>query len=107
MLDGRAVRERQLIQMKRADGVHKWAYHLSNWLIKCRAAHPFLFGFKPERPCFEKVSCGHQILGKLSLFGVRHHTVGPLHLSSLLQGTFPFTIAPATLTTEHLPHIAN
>ena len=29
MLDGRAVRERQLIQMKRADGVHKSACHLS------------------------------------------------------------------------------
>ena len=94
MLDGRAMRERQLIQMKRADGVHKSACHLSNWLVKRRAVHPFLFGFKPECPCFEKVSCGHEILGKLSMFGVRHHTVGLLHLSSLSQGTLQFMIAP-------------
>ena len=83
MLDERAVRERQLMQMKRADGVYKLACYLSNWLVKRRAAHPFLFGFKPKRPCFEKVSCSHEILGKLSMFGVRHHTVGLLHLSSL------------------------
>ena len=97
MLDGRAVRECQLIQMQRADGVHKWACYLSNWLVKRRAAHPFLFGFKPERPCFEKGSCGHEILGKLSMFGVCHHTVGLLHLSSLSQGILPFTIALATI----------
>ena len=86
MLNGRAVRERQLIQMKRADRVHKSACHLSNWLVKRRAAHPFLFGFKPERPCFEKVSCGHEILGGLSSYSGRHHTVGLLHLSSLSWG---------------------
>jgi len=62
MLNGRAVRERQLIQMKRTDRVHKSACHLSDWLVKCRAAYPFLFGFKPERPCFEKISRGHKIL---------------------------------------------
>ena len=94
MLDGRAVRERQLIQMKRADGVHKSACHLSNWLVKRCAAHPFLFGFKTERPCFKKISSGHRILGRLSSFSGRHHTVGLLHLSSLSQGTLPFTIVP-------------
>ena len=62
MLNGRALRERQLIEMKRTDGVHKSACDLSNWLVKRCFAHPFLFGFKSERPCFEKVSRGHKIL---------------------------------------------
>lgn len=83
MLDGRAMRERQLIQMKRADGVHKSACHLMNWLVKRCTAHPVLFGFKAERPCLEKVSCGHKILRRLSSYSGRHHTVGLLHLSSL------------------------
>ncbi len=46
--------ERQLIQMKRTDRVHKSACHLSNWLVKRRAAHPFLFGFKPGAPMFRE-----------------------------------------------------
>ena len=83
MLDRRAVRERQLIQMERADGVHKSACNMMNRLIKLGAAHPFLFGFKPERPCFEKISCGHRILGRWSSYSGRHHTVGLIHLSSL------------------------
>ena len=33
MLNGRAVWERQLIQMKRTDSVHKSACHLSDWLV--------------------------------------------------------------------------
>ena len=54
--------ERQLIEMKRTDSVHKSACHLSNRLVKRRTAHPFLFGFKQERPCFEQISCGHKIV---------------------------------------------
>ena len=83
MLDGRAGRERQLIQMERADAMLKCACNMMNWLIELGAAHSFLFGFKPERPCFEKVSCGHKILGRLPSYSGRHHTVGLLHLSSL------------------------
>jgi hypothetical protein len=83
MFDGRAMWERQLIQMKCADGVDKSACHLMNWLVKRCTAHPVLFGFKAESPCLEKVPCSHKILRKLSSYSGRHHTVGPLHLSSL------------------------
>jgi len=86
MLDGRALRERQLIQVKRADRMPKSACHMMNCLIEISAAHPFLFGLEPERPCLEKVSCGHKILVRLSSYSGRHHTVGPLHLSSLTLG---------------------
>ena len=63
MFDGRAMRERKLIQMECADGMPKSACDIMNWLIEVGAAHPGLFGFKPERPCLEKVLCGHKILG--------------------------------------------
>src|SRR5262245_1431955 len=75
--------KRQLIQMKRTDGIDKSAYHLSNWLVERLAAYQCLFGFKPDRPCLKKVSCGHEIPGKSFVFRVCHHTVGLLHLSSL------------------------
>ena len=67
MLDGRAVLERQLIQMKRTDSVHKSACYLSDWLVKRCTAHPFLLGFKPGRPCFEKISRSHKFLWEVIL----------------------------------------
>jgi len=87
MLDRRALWERQLIQVKRADRMPKSTCHVMNCLIEeISAAHPILFGLEPERPCPEKVSCGHKILVRLPSYSGRHHTVGPLHLSSLTLG---------------------
>ena len=53
LLNGRALRERQLVEMERTDSIYKSAYDLGNRLVTRSTVHPFLFGFKQERPCFE------------------------------------------------------
>lgn len=67
MLDGQAFWERQFIQIECTGGAYKSSCYQSNWLVKRCVDRSLLFGFIPQRPCFEKVSCGHRILGTVAL----------------------------------------
>ena len=95
MLNGRALWECQLIEVKCADCAHKSACDLSNRLVKRCIAHSCLFGFKAERPCFEKVSRGHKTLGMLSCVS-RSPSYGRLltPVQPASERMFSFTIVP-------------